>query len=66
MLKVERIYTGKSMYDGDCVYVVLEDGEVLKLHADEIQKLLEDNKREVTLTKKRKYTYIELGEKPEK
>lgn len=59
-MKIDRIYTGKSMYDGDCVNVELEDGEVLKLHVDEIKKLLENNKREISLNKKRKHTYIEL------
>lgn len=62
MTKFKRVFTLKSMYDGDCVQVETETGEFLRLHADQILTLINDTNRKVHLNKKRKHTYVELGE----
>ena len=62
MTKFKRVFTLKSMYDSDCVQVETETGEFLRLHADQILTLINDTNRKVNLNKKRKHTYVELGE----
>ena len=57
--KIKEVWTRKTMYDNDCVRVVIGSKDYF-LHVDEIKKLVKG--QTFTTEKKTKHTYLHLKE----
>ena len=59
--QIERAYTLNSMYANNQIELQDNDGNIFRIHVDEIVKVLK--RRTFTVTKKRKYNHLTLKTK---